>query len=98
MDEDAGVVVGMVLGSQMDGSRVDGMRGWGAPAEVIFEVGFIPLNTVSENANTPSRCLAFLVWRGRSNRVQCEVSVSQSFIHEGGYPTGSMTTARTLTW
>lgn len=43
MDEDTGAVVGMVLGSQMDGSRVDGMRGWGVPAEVIFEVGGIRL-------------------------------------------------------
>ena len=29
----SGAVVGMVFGSQMDGSRVDGMRGWGVPAE-----------------------------------------------------------------
>ena len=48
VDEDTGAVVGMVLGSQMDGSRVDGMRGWGVPAEVIFEVGFIHLNPVSD--------------------------------------------------
>ena len=41
VDEDTGAVVGMVLGSQMDGSRVDGVRGWGVPAEVIFEVGCI---------------------------------------------------------
>lgn len=47
VDEDTGTVVGMVLGSQMDGSRVDGMRGWGVPAEVIFEVGSIHLNLVS---------------------------------------------------
>ena len=47
VDEDTGTVVGMVLGSQMDGSRVDGMRGWGVPAEVIFEVGHIRLNLVS---------------------------------------------------
>ena len=48
MDEETGAVVGMVLGSQMDGSRVDGMRGWGVPAEVIFEVCRILLNLVSE--------------------------------------------------
>lgn len=46
MDEDTGAVVGMVLGSQMDGSRVDGMRGWGVPAEAIFEVGRIRLNLI----------------------------------------------------
>lgn len=48
VDEETGAVVGMVLGSQMDGSRVDGMRGWGVPAEVIFEVCRILLNLVSE--------------------------------------------------
>ena len=48
VDEDTGTVVGMVLGSQMDGSRVDGMRGWGIPAEVIFEVCCVPSNHVSE--------------------------------------------------
>jgi hypothetical protein len=48
VDEDTGAVVGIVLGSQMDGSRVDGMRGWGVPAEVIFEVGCIPLNHASD--------------------------------------------------
>lgn len=47
VDEDTGAVVGMVLGSQMDGSRVDGIRGWGVPAEVIFEVGRTRLNSMS---------------------------------------------------
>lgn len=40
--EDTGAVVGMVLGSHMDGSRVDGVRGWGVPAEVIFEMFTLP--------------------------------------------------------
>ena len=53
VDEDTGTVVGMVLGSQMDGSRVDGMRGWGVPAEVIFEVGRIRLNPVSDRCQLP---------------------------------------------
>ena len=48
VDEDTGTVVGMVLGSHMDGNRVDGMRGWGVPAEVIFEVGRTHLNLVSD--------------------------------------------------
>ena len=43
-------MVGMVLGSQMDGSRVDGMRGLGVPAEVIFEVGCIRLNQISDKS------------------------------------------------
>jgi len=47
VDEDTGAVIGMVLGSQMDVSRVDGMRGW--DVEVIFEVGRVPLDPVSEN-------------------------------------------------
>ena len=47
-------MVGMVLGSQMDGSRVDGMRGWGVPAEAIFEVGCVRLNPVSD------RCQPFV--------------------------------------
>lgn len=46
VDEDTGAVVGMVLGSQMDGSRVDGMRGWGVPAEVIFEVCRVHFNPI----------------------------------------------------
>ena len=50
VDEDTGAVVGMVLGSQMDGSRVDGLRGWGVPAEVIFEVGSLSPNPVSEKS------------------------------------------------
>jgi hypothetical protein len=48
VDKITGAVVGMVLGSQMDGSRVDGMRGWGIPAEIIFEVGRIHLNPISD--------------------------------------------------
>jgi len=42
VDEGTGAVVGMVLGSQMDGSKVDGMRGLGVPAEVIFEMFSLP--------------------------------------------------------
>lgn len=48
VDEDTGAVIGMVLGSQMDGSRVNGVRGWGVPAEVFFEVCCIRLNSVSD--------------------------------------------------
>lgn len=50
---DTGAVVGMVLGSHMDGSRVDGVRGWGVPAEVIFEVSSLHLDTLS-NTCEPS--------------------------------------------
>ena len=48
VDEDTGAVVGMVLGSQMDGSRVDGTRGWGIPAEVIFEVSHAHFDPMSD--------------------------------------------------
>jgi len=68
VDEDTGAVVGMVLGSQMDGSRIDGMHGWGVPAEVVFEVGCTPPNAVFESVSDLSRCLAFQVWRARSDR------------------------------
>ena len=37
VDEETGAVVGVVLGSRMD-NRVEGTRGWGVPAEAIFEV------------------------------------------------------------
>ena len=38
VDENTGAVVGVMLGARMD-SSVEGMRGWGVPAETIFEVG-----------------------------------------------------------
>ena len=38
VDENTGAVVGIMLGSRMD-SSVEGVRGWGVPAEAIFEVG-----------------------------------------------------------
>jgi hypothetical protein len=37
VDESTGAVVGVMLGTQMDNS-VGGVRGWGVPAETIFEV------------------------------------------------------------
>jgi S1-C subfamily serine protease len=37
VDEESGVVVGMMLGSRMD-SHVQGVRGWGIPSETIYEV------------------------------------------------------------
>lgn len=35
--DEYGAVVGMALGTRMD-NRVEGNRGWGVPAELIFEV------------------------------------------------------------
>ncbi|KAF7972673.1 hypothetical protein HWV62_17220 [Athelia sp. TMB] len=37
IDEDTGAVVGVILGTRMD-NRVEGVRGWGSPAESIFEL------------------------------------------------------------
>lgn len=37
MDEESGAVVGVVLGTQLV-NNVEGVRGWGVPAEAIFEV------------------------------------------------------------
>ncbi len=37
VDESTGAVVGVMLGTLMD-SSIKGMRGWGVPAETIFEV------------------------------------------------------------
>ena len=52
VDENTGAVVGMVLGSQMDGSRMDGMRGWGVPAEAIFEVRLHPSQSRARQVST----------------------------------------------
>ncbi|KAI9454854.1 hypothetical protein BJY52DRAFT_1188657 [Lactarius psammicola] len=41
IDENSGAVVGVVLGSRVD-SSVEGMRGWGVPAETIFEMFRLP--------------------------------------------------------
>ncbi|KAF9480437.1 hypothetical protein BDN70DRAFT_805285 [Pholiota conissans] len=41
IDEETGAVVGVMLGTRMD-SRVEGSRGWGVPAESIFEMFSLP--------------------------------------------------------
>jgi len=41
LDENTGAVVGVVRGTRMD-SRVEGVRGWGVPAERIFEMFRLP--------------------------------------------------------
>ena len=37
VDESTGAVIGVMLGTRMD-SSIEGVRGWGVPAETIFEV------------------------------------------------------------
>ncbi|KAI0252586.1 hypothetical protein BJV78DRAFT_1199725 [Lactifluus subvellereus] len=41
VDENTGAVVGIMLGSRMNNS-VEGVRGWGVPAEAIFEMFSLP--------------------------------------------------------
>ncbi|ETW87484.1 hypothetical protein HETIRDRAFT_99831 [Heterobasidion irregulare TC 32-1] len=41
VDEETGAVVGVMLGTRMD-NRVEGVRGWGVPAEAIFEMFSLP--------------------------------------------------------
>ncbi|KAL1667681.1 hypothetical protein GGF50DRAFT_112027 [Schizophyllum commune] len=42
VDEETGAVVGIVLGARMDSTRIDGMRGWGVPAETVLEMFSLP--------------------------------------------------------
>ena len=37
IDEESGSVIGVILGTQLV-NQVEGVRGWGVPAEMIFEV------------------------------------------------------------
>ncbi|KIK71258.1 hypothetical protein GYMLUDRAFT_148604 [Collybiopsis luxurians FD-317 M1] len=41
IDEETGAVIGVMLGTRMD-NRVEGMKGWGAPSESIFEMFSLP--------------------------------------------------------
>lgn len=41
VDDESGAVVGVMLGTRMD-NRAVGMRGWGVPAETIYEMFALP--------------------------------------------------------
>ncbi|KAI0768470.1 hypothetical protein BD413DRAFT_430127, partial [Trametes elegans] len=41
IDEESGAVIGVILGTQLV-SQVQGVRGWGAPAEMIYEMFSLP--------------------------------------------------------
>ncbi|PSR71322.1 hypothetical protein PHLCEN_2v12836 [Hermanssonia centrifuga] len=43
VDEETGAIVGVIVGTRMD-SQIDGLRGWGRPAETIFELLGLNLN------------------------------------------------------
>jgi hypothetical protein len=58
-------VVGVMLGSRMD-NRVEGVRGWGVPSEVIYEVSdkiALHLSIFDINTVKKYRCSNFLVCR-----------------------------------
>jgi len=64
VDEVSGAVVGMMLGSRQD-DRVHGVRGWGIPSEIIYEVRCI-FTGYTPKLSTERRCLPFQDWKGRS--------------------------------
>ncbi|KZT06787.1 uncharacterized protein LAESUDRAFT_725549 [Laetiporus sulphureus 93-53] len=41
IDEESGAVIGVMLGTQMQ-NRLEGVRGWGVPSEIIFEMFSLP--------------------------------------------------------
>lgn len=68
MDEEAGAVIGIVTGAGMV-NRVEGRRGFGTPAEALFEVCIecCPVLCAQKRSRWPSsadtdfvRCLRFL--------------------------------------
>lgn len=67
-------MVGIVLGARMDSTRIDGMRGWGVPAETVLEVSsrciLLLLRESSGERETilmhVHRCSACRAWRASS--------------------------------
>ena len=53
MDEESGSVIGVVLGTQLV-NQVEGVKGWGVPAEMIFEVSLLHLWKTIVYKLTPS--------------------------------------------
>ena len=55
MDEESGSVIGVVLGAQLV-NQVEGVKGWGVPAEMIFEVSLSrPRKTIVYKFTKPRR-------------------------------------------
>ena len=55
MDEESGSVIGVVLGTQLV-NQVEGVKGWGVPAEMIFEVSpSHPWKTIVYKLTKPRR-------------------------------------------
>jgi hypothetical protein len=65
VDEESGGVIGVMLGTRMD-NAVEGLRGWGVPAETIFEVEKHHLITEILLTNA-HRCSAYQVLKGRDS-------------------------------
>jgi len=67
VEEESGAVVGVMLGSRMD-NCAEGVRGWGVPSEILFEVIYA-FNAACLSSHSPnSRCFLCQVWRER-NRI-----------------------------
>ena len=60
MDEESGAVVGVMVGTRMD-STIDGVRGWGRPAESIFEACYSHHMFIDKDAHERGRCSVFRV-------------------------------------
>ena len=56
VDENTGAVVGVMLGTRMD-SSVEGVRGWGVPAETIFEVRAETVHSPRADSKTLQGCI-----------------------------------------
>ena len=55
MDEESGSVIGVVLGTQLV-NQIEGVKGWGVPAEMIFEVSLLHLwKTIVYKLTKPRR-------------------------------------------
>jgi hypothetical protein len=68
IDEETGAVVGVMLGTRMD-NQVEGLRGWGVPAEMIYEVSLLDFCTPSLDLQAPDRCSACLGSKLGNNKM-----------------------------
>ncbi|TFK76879.1 hypothetical protein BDN72DRAFT_753719 [Pluteus cervinus] len=65
IDEETGAVIGIMLGTRMD-SRVEGLKGWGVPSEVVYEVRWC---TDSKDSGPYDGQMFSLPMLGRNSRV-----------------------------
>ncbi|TFL06413.1 hypothetical protein BDV98DRAFT_600464 [Pterulicium gracile] len=60
VDEESGAVVGVMLGTRMD-SPVEGLRGWGVPSEVVYELFRKPSNIQHSSSEAFFLCIPHLL-------------------------------------